>query len=204
LLRDNSKIKKFVSNLSTDPIIKKSSNRKTDLPTKAQWVASLLTLLLLGNSFLIIETLSQPRYHKLSPQEASAVLDSATVQTGDEIQKAQVEEMLAQGQLDILNGRALYPSFYRAAEGVADSDFALTMPLDFKRVTFYLIGPEAASLVLRVNNQQLDFPSGSDVLVLRCGSNALDAAAVVVMQTNRQSELIISSDLAAACPGLVS
>ncbi len=201
LLQGNSRIKKFIPNLS---IIEKTKNKKTGWPTRAQWAAATLALLLLGNSFLIIEALSQPRYHKLSAQEASAILGPAETQIGEETQKAQLEEMVAQGQLDILNGRALYPSFYRAGEGVAESDFALTMPLDFKRVTFYLVGPEAASVILRVDSQQLEFPAGSDVLVLRCGTNALEALAIVVTYADQRNELIISSDLAAACPTLSS
>jgi len=200
LLQGNSKIKKFISNL----LIIETKNKKTGWPTRAQWAASALALLLLGNSFLIIEVFSKPHYHKLSAQEANAILDSAEVQNGEEPQKAQLEEILAQGQLGILNGRALYPSFYHAGEGAADSDFSLTMPFDFKRVTFYLVGPEAASVVLRVEGQQVDFPSGSDVLVLRCGGNALEAAAVVITHADQRSELIISSDLAAACPTLGS
>jgi hypothetical protein len=202
VLQGNSRIKKFVSSLSPERIASSPQNRISRLPTKAQWVVSLSALLLLGNSFLIIEALAQPRYHKLSFQEANVILDSAGTQIGDESKKTQLEEMLTRGQLEILNGRALYPSFYRAGEGVADSDFALTMPLDFKHVTFYLIGPEAASVVLRVDTQQLDFPSGSDVLVLSCGDSALEAAAIVVTHPDQRSELIISSDLAAACPTL--
>ncbi len=203
LLQGNSRIKEFIRNISTEPIVN-AQNKKSKLPGKTQWAASLLVLLLLGNSFLIIEALSRPRYHKLSFQEANAILNTAVTQTGDEVQKIQLGQMLEQGQLDILDGRALYPVFYKAGEGYASTDFALTMPLGFKRVTFYLIGPQATSVVLRVDTQQLDFPSGSDVLVLRCGSNVLEAAAVVVMQANRKGELLISSDLTAACPGLGS
>lgn len=197
LLQGNSRIKKFNSNLA---IIDKTKNKRTSWPSKAQWATAALALLLFGNSFLIIEALSQPRYHKLTAQQTSVVLDSAVVQMGAASQKERLEEMLAQGQLDILNGRALYPSFYRAGEGVAGGDFALSAALDFKRVTFYLLGPESASIVLRVENQQIIFPGGSDVLVLRCGSSAVEAAAVVVTVAGQSREVIISSDLAAACP----
>lgn len=201
LLQGSSLIKKFISSLS---ITEKTQSKRSHCPTKAQWAIGALALFLLGNSFLIIEAFSQPRYHKVLAQEASAILHSASTRIGEETKKAQLEKLLAQGQLDILNGRGLYPGYFRAGEGRADSDFALTMPLDFKRVTFYLVGPEAASVVLRVDSQQLDFPGGSDVMVLRCGSNALEAAAIVITHPDQRSELIISSDLDAACPVLGS
>ena len=199
LLRRNAQVKTLLVNLSPESTGVNKNETKIS-PTKTQWVASLITLLLLGNSFLIIEGLSQPRYHKLTLQEAGATLDSTLSEK--EIQKAQLEVFLTQGRLDVLTGRALYPTFYRAGEGVANSEFALNAPHDFKRVTFYLIGPEAASVIMRVDTQQLDIPTGSDVVVLRCDNNEQQAAAIVVRHPNGINELITSSDLATACPGL--
>jgi len=190
--------RRFVASLRGKDI---SARKQVERPHTRQFVGALIFLIFLGNSFLIIEALSEPRYRELSREETALILDHSVMKQNANSQiKGQLVAMLEEGNLQTLSGRALYPRFYRAGEGISDSEFVLTQSRDFKRVTFYLIGPNPASVVLRVDSSSLDFPSSSDVLVLRCGSNTLEAVAVVLIDDSNSSILIASSDLELSCP----
>lgn len=199
VLSQNKNIRTFAANLiSPAPKIVSSRKRTSYFPLK-QFALALGVLLLFGNSFLIIESFSTPRYHQLTREEAVAMLSNAS--SDEEVLTADLGAMVTNGSLQYLNGRALYPSFYRAGEGNVEREFALISPMDFDRITFYLVGPDAASVALRVNDPDIYFPSGSEVLILYCG-DTLDAAAVVV-QDDRSAHLLLSADLQASCPQLV-
>jgi len=71
--------------------------------------------------------------------------------------------------------------------------------MDFERITFYLIGPNPASVILRVNSPDIDLPSSSDVMVVRCAGSP-EAAAIVVMNEEGGRKLYLSSDLSKSCP----
>ena len=191
--------RRFVVSLHGKDIV--SAGKQVERPHTQQFVAALILLILLGNSFLIIEALSEPRYHELSREETALILDHSVMKQNANSQiKGQLVAMLEEGNLQALSGRALYPRFYRAGEGIPDGEFVLTQPRDFERITFYLIGPNPASVVLRVDSSPLDFPSSSDVIVLRCGSDMAEAVAVMLIDELNSSTLIASSDLELSCP----
>jgi hypothetical protein len=159
-------------------------------------VGAAALLLLAGSSFLIIEALSSARY--LEPERAEiemALYQSELGITNTEDQREALFALLAGGELNTLAGRALHPRYYRANDGLLDRDFTLVAPMDFERLTFYLIGPEPASVVLPVDTARIEFPASSDVFVLRCG---LETAAVIVQLPNI-SRLYISPELERSC-----
>lgn len=159
----------------------------------------LLALTILGASFLLIETLSSPRYSRISSNDAISILEDAKLRTLDaELEQQQLVDLISLGQAAILNGRALHPRYYRAGEGEPGRDFALVDPMDFARISFYLIGSEPASLLLRIDSPYIEIPASSDVVVFRCG-DTLEAAALIVKDRSG-SNLYVSSDLAQGCP----
>lgn len=151
-------------------------------------------LLLVGLSFSIIETLSTPRYEKLQAQAVLQELGELSSQ--EQARLDALKAMLEQSRLDILNGRALYPNFYSAGEGVPESNFALSTPQDFDRLTFFLIGPEAASISFPFEKQHVGFPSSAHVIVLRCSSHSPTALAVILPA---QQKVLFSSDFDSGC-----
>lgn len=185
--------------ISRDTGIVKPGSKKHQLYANAYLFIAIFSLLLLSSSFLIIETLSHPRYRTIAPAAAASVISSASldVQANAEEQQTMID-LVTSGRARAHTGRALYPRYYRSGDGEPGRDFILIDPMDFERITFYLIGPNPASVVLRVNSPDLDFPSGSDVLVLRCSSSS-EAAAVVVMDEDG-GKLYISPDLSESCP----
>lgn len=162
---------------------------RNNAPSPKAWAGVLAVLLLAGFSYSIIEAASQPRYSKLSAAQALA----AAQQVPDA--PPQLLELLESGRVDILHGRALYPTFYEAGSGL-EGDFVLTQPQDYPRLSFYLIGPEPAPVLLPLTSGEIDFPNASDVIVVRCSSADTDAFAVLLPQTGT---LVPSSRMADGC-----
>lgn len=161
--------------------------------------AGVILLVLLGFSFNLIETFTHPRFKQLSPVEVNAAIAPAQLGEGTtEADKDAVLAFLSGGRVGALNGRALHPRFYAQGDGIAGRDFVLTDVMDFSRVTFYLIGPEPASVILRTNQSQLELPASADVIVLYCGAS--EALAVLVLPANGQPILHVTEDTTAACP----
>lgn len=197
LLRGAPWAKKFLANLQTWQTTIGKPIQRSNAVTVWTYSAALVFLLMLGSSFLIIEGLSQPRYAKVSRDQAVASLATAEVQT--EAERQQVLDLLTAGQLDVAIGRALHPRFMGAGEGLSGVDFVLVAPMDFSRLTFYLIGPEPASVILALDELAIDFPASSDVVVFHC-AGVLQAAAVIVNDGYSPAQLIISSRLEENCP----
>ncbi|MCW5875575.1 MAG: hypothetical protein KIS85_01715 [Anaerolineales bacterium] len=158
---------------------------------------AIFLLLLLGSSFLIIEGLSRPRYHRLSSAEAAALLQSAS--SSDPAAKQWLLSGVQAGELAAAYGRALHPRYYGAGEGTPDGPFYLTRQMHFERLTFYLIGPDPASLALPVGGPDAPLPASSDVVVLRCRGVEY-AAAVLVLPAGEPGYILPSNNLSLSCP----
>lgn len=201
LLRRSRWAANFLTNLETNQPAKRHT-AKNKLPASI-WkiVATVSVLLFAGSSFLIIEAFSQPRYSEVTQEQGANILTGAESHSSD-VSIQQLTEMLATGQLEVVSGRALYPRHYRAGAGDLGRGFALVDPMDFERVTFYLLGPHPGSVVLRVDNSQISFPASSDVYVFRCDDDTLEAAAVLVTDSRTNPVLYISTDLTNICPAV--
>ncbi len=196
LLRGAPWAKKLLANFQTSQTGKTKTIQRSRPMAAWTYAPALVCLLLLGSSFLIIEGLSQPRYAKVSHDQAVASLTTAKVQT--ETERQQVLELLSAGQLDVASGRALHPRYLRAGEGLSGIDFVLVAPMDFGRLTFYLIGPEPASVIMAIDELAIDFPASSDVLVFRC-AGAPEAAAIIAGNGDGLAQLVVSSRIEKSC-----
>jgi hypothetical protein len=194
-LRANPAAKGFLTNLQSAPARLVAPKARP----WSQYALALLGLLLVGNSFSIIEALSSPRFHELTSDQAIHELAVAT--TENEADKEQLFTWLQDGTLEAVPGRAMHPRYYRAGDGVAENDFVPTQVMDFARISFYLLGPEPGAVILPVSTPNLDFPASSDVIVLRCDASDYGAAAVIVQTGRNQSHLLLSSDFALSCQG---
>lgn len=150
------------------------------------WTA--VALLILGSLPLGWEAASNPRYAEVSREQAAATLADAD---GAE----PVLAMLNADELSVLHGAALYPRYYAAGDGVSGTDFFLVTPMDFERLTFFLIGPDPFSAALPVDSIPETLPSGSEVLVFICAEARTRTAAVYSMEDGR----LLTTDPAAIC-----
>jgi hypothetical protein len=194
LVRNRGFVAQFLGITSSEKNVTRSASRRVS-PNVGFFLAILL-FFLVGSSFLIIERLSSPRYTTVTPSDAINAIESTNAVVLDQ---QKIIDLIDSGKAKTINGRALYPRYYRAGEGEPDRNFLLIDPMDFERITFYLIGPNPASVVFRVNSPNIDLPSSSDVLVMRC-ADSTEAAAIVVMNTEDGERLYLSSDLSRSCP----
>jgi hypothetical protein len=176
-------------------------NKKVGAPNASRVLVAAALLALAGSSFLIIEALSNPRYHQPTQAEATALYDDAVLSAGDDLTQSRLRSALSDGDLYLTSGRALHPRFFRPGEGVAESSFALTTPLDYRRITFFVVGPQPGAAALRVSSPDLEFPNASDVLLLRCDRSEMEVAAVIIVADSR-SRLYLTPDLGQTCPRL--
>ena len=202
LVMNNSFAKRLITTTPRKPISKRAQSSPKTFQIRSVLVV-IITLGLLGSSFFLIEFLSHPRYSRLSNPEATFLIKTSEIQNAElEAEREQLADLLEADLITVLSGRALHPRYYRAGGGEPGREFVLIDPMDFERFTFYLIGPDPASVVLRVASPDIEFPASSDVVVFRCG-NTLEAAALVVKAGESISELYISTDLAQSCPLVV-
>jgi hypothetical protein len=191
---------KFPKNLAFSFSAPTELKPKSSAASAGRFVLAGALLALLGSSFLIIEVLSRPRYTQPTQAQAEQLYAGAQLAAGDDQTRQRLAKALFAGELYAFSGRALYPSFFRADEGVAESSFALTAPLDYRRITFFLVGPQPGPASLRVSSPDLVFPHASDVLLLRCDRSAMEVAAVIIVA--EPSRLYLTTDLARTCPRL--
>jgi len=193
LVKKRGFVLKFLG-ISSGKSVKKSASQKT--PHKVRFLIAVLLLLLAGSSFLIIERLSHPRYTTVTLLDVIGAIESTNAAVLDQ---QKVIDLIDSGIAKAIIGRALYPRYYSTGDGEPERDFVLIDPMDFERITFYLIGPNPASVILRVNSPDIDLPSSSDVMVVRCAGSP-EAAAIVVMNEEGGRKLYLSSDLSKSCP----
>lgn len=200
LMKYSSFIKSVLANLFATKSNTSTLFERSSLPQTRYVLLAIFSLLFLGSSFLFIEALSLPRYSAITNEEAVSEISLSEPQgSATETGQRRLIDLISSGALNVINGRALHPRYYRAGEGETGRDFVLIDTMDFERITFYLIGPNPGSIVLRVDGPDMVFPASSDVVVFRCG-NTLEAAAVIVRSPGTQDRLYISSDLSKSCP----
>lgn len=146
-------------------------------PNRRRLLFAGLLLLMLGSSFSLIEKFNLPRYSTPSAGEAVSLLEGLPADGA--AQGADLASLLREGELFALSGRALHPRYYAAGAGIPERDFALIDPMEFSRLTFYLIGPSPLSVVLPLEESDFELPNAADVLLLVCASNPGKSVAVV-------------------------
>ncbi|MEX1248225.1 MAG: hypothetical protein WEA61_07045 [Anaerolineales bacterium] len=185
------RVKQFLAKLVP---IEPKSRVKPKSQSIGRWplVIAALLLLMAGSSFSIIEALNVPRYAKVSSQHVLDALSRVTL--GNSTDKQRVLNLFTAGGLNVIGGRALHPRYYRVHEGLPDRNFLLVSPMDFARLTFYLLGPEPGEVILPLDSLDAEFPASSDVYVFHCGKT-LDAAAVIVKESDGSLVLLVSAKL---------
>jgi hypothetical protein len=81
----------------------------------------------------------------------------------------------------ILRGKALYPVYFQADDGMGNFNWASFEAQPYPRLAFYLIGPRSISVNLPLVAPPAGFPAGMEVIVIGCWSEADDINAVAVL-----------------------
>jgi hypothetical protein len=148
---------------------------------KAPWI--ILIFLFIGASLPLSEKFFPRRY----PAQTQAELLTLLEQEGY-LQKMGFDKPTLNALSDqwpsfrVLNGRLLYPRYFRENEGVPKNRYPYKV-MGFPRLAFTIIGPDGENSVILPQDEVSYFPNASDAIVLGCQEGAyIDALAVVVIE----------------------
>lgn len=155
-------------------------------------------LLGLGGLIPLAEHLHQPRYAKLSSMEILTAYGPQIEEAGMGIDD--LNGFLQSSNAVIIQGRALYPRFYKMNQGEITFVFYPYIVMDFPRTGFKVVGRAGEHSVVLPGNVPASLPHASDVLVIGCnGQNYLDAL-VVINLGNHESVFTRQPAAALECP----
>jgi hypothetical protein len=145
------------------------------------------SLVLLGLPFFIIvlglvsgHDLFPSRYPITSPQELLREYQTALPATSDR-EPLSLNNFLLQDHATVVYGKALYPIYLKAKEGMVNFNWPSFAPQPYNRLAFYLIGPQSLSVNLPMESPPLHFPDGTSVIVIGCKSEMGDINALSVL-----------------------
>jgi hypothetical protein len=98
------------------------------------------------------------------------------------IDAVELPDFLTENGSVFLSGRALYPRYYLAGQGI-DAQRSAFEARDYPRLVFSLVGAQDHLFVILPGAPPKNFPNASDVIVLGCrapDSDTIEAVAVVV------------------------
>lgn len=152
-------------------------------------------LFLVGFSLPIAERLIPEQYdHEWLESHLATIKESAELVPPLHAAKISAETFL--NESDILYGRALYPRYYRAGDGMAGDDGKFEF--DYSRIEIYLIGDTHQWFILPTDVEPDWFPHGSDVIIFRCPTDKSSSnLAFSVFDTDgKRNEIFWHSELA--------
>ncbi len=131
--------------------------------------AALVTLAIIGALPWFAEGMATPRY---AGDDLPALMNKITSSavTGElQVQKSQIEALVADPQATLQIGRVLYPRFLLRDKGLASSHpWPAYAVRDFPRVGFLLLNQSRHDAVMQVSAADSQFAQGSDAVILGC------------------------------------
>jgi hypothetical protein len=162
-------------------------------PLNAKLIAISLVLLGLGLVPLVVDKAVPPRYPAASKSDLTAM---AAPLLDDE-----TRGVTADDDSLVLQGRALYPRFYKAGEGEPGDGWLAFSEQNFSRLGFILLtATERVSVVLPRDEPPETFPNASDVIVVGCQSDGYFEAVSIAILDESHPTAVRSSRQDFACP----
>lgn len=170
-------------------------------------VASKQSLVMWGLPFLVIAIglVSGYRLFPLlyPPKSPQQLLQDRQIAfpLSSEKETTALNSLLQQEGTTIMYGKALYPVYLHADEGMLNFNWPSFAPQPYNRLAFYLIGPQSTSVNLPMESPPLEFPDGASVIVIGCKVESGDLNAVsVLIQGNPPIYYSSESFETATCP----
>jgi hypothetical protein len=122
-------------------------------------------------------------------------------QSASDAEITMLKGFLGQDGATIVHGKALYPVYLKAEEGMVNVNWPSFAPQPYDRLAFYLIGSESLSVNLPMDAPPLYFPDGANVTVIGCKVEAGDINALSVL-VEGDSPVYYNSEafLKSSCP----
>lgn len=158
-------------------------------PDSKLWnYASLVALfILVGSLPWLAQGLAQPRY--------TSTVDELKQEIA--AQNPAAVEFLSQPNAQIVEGRLLFPRFFRRNDGIfSATPWAVYAVRDFSRLGFIALNNDAVQVIFPANSP-INFPHGADVIVLGCKRDKyLEARLIYFPELNESYQV---EDLTAPC-----
>jgi hypothetical protein len=149
-----------------------------------------LLFFLLGSSLPMSEKLVPERYPPLNREQLIQLMTTATTGAARE----ELTDVLADSNLKVLRGRALYPRYYGPGEGELNTEKIGYATAEQGRLVFTMVGDAHSLVILNLPESPVFFPNAADVvLVARQTSTHLQAVAVLV-ESGGRSVIFFASD----------
>jgi hypothetical protein len=98
------------------------------------------------------------------------------------IDQGTLQRFLSEENAVALEGRAMYPRFYKAGLGIPKRSWPSFFTRDYPRLGFLLVGDETNAVILPLEKSPGRFPNAADVLVLGCKrEDHIEARLVVIL-----------------------
>jgi hypothetical protein len=106
----------------------------------------------------------------------------------------QIEHFLQEENAAIIYGKALYPIYFKSNQGALNYSWMSFAPKPYKRLAFYVTGPEPTGVIFRSDSRPSTFPDGADVIVLGCKTETGDIEALSILITGTEEPLLYEHD----------
>ncbi len=150
----------------------------------------ILSIIFLGLGFspLLIERFVPQRYAKIGREDIAPYFNDAPGL-----------EQFVEEEAIMLQGRALYPRFYKYDQGEPGGEWPAFSAREYPRLGFVLGGPWNAHVVLPLDAAPEFFPHATDAIVIGCPAEEHIRAKLVVLMNEDGYTLVLSPDVVFSC-----
>lgn len=128
---------------------------------RPQYIFIILAFMFIGSTPWLAKGLAEPRY-------TASQNDLITQLESNGYNRAEIESFLSQPNALIIEGRLLYPRFYRRTEGLSSTNpWPAYAVKDFARLSFLVINERRYDVIFPTR-EIYNFQQGADVIVLAC------------------------------------
>ncbi|HCK67246.1 MAG TPA: hypothetical protein DHW49_13365, partial [Anaerolineae bacterium] len=139
---------------------------------RPQYIFIVLAFMFIGSTPWLAKGIAEPRY-TASQNDLIAQLES------NGYNRVEIESFLSQPNALIIEGRLLYPRFYRRTEGLSSTNpWPAYAVKDFARLSFLVINENRYDVIFPTR-EIYNFQQGADVIVLACQFDNVFYARVV-------------------------
>lgn len=148
-----------------------------------------ILILGLGLSPLLIERFVPSQYAGLDTKDVAEYF----------VEMPGLEQFVEAENAILIQGRVLYPRFYRSDQGEPGGEWPAFSPREYPRLGFVLGGPWNAQVVLPLSEAPDFFPHASDAIIFGCPAEEYVRAKLVVLITEDGYTLVPSPDSNLSC-----
>lgn len=181
-------------------LVRKTLDRTVDTQTPEHDVRSPLhASIMAGLPFLIVAvglvTVHEAFPLAYPPKDQSALVQMyQAAQGASTLEAGQIKQFLQQPDATIMYGEAVYPIYFKANAGALNYSWMSFAPQPYKRLAFYVLGPQPAGVIWATASSPDVFPDGAQVIVLGCKNDSGNVEALSIAVTGTDPQLVYNRD----------